>query len=422
MRTPTTRRRVSPMLKAFVVVGTGIAVLLVAGGAMPASATGPDANSISVSMTAASVGQVVVVSGHNAASCVGSSSQLVFLQAGTGSQAGFVPPGSVAGQWLYPSSAADASWSYAFSVPGYLPASRQSGVAVVPGTYRLVNECDGAVAASVTIAVTSSYESARYVAMASTPDGRGYWLAQAGGGVFAYGDAGFYGSLPGLGIVPQAPIVGLAPSADGRGYWLVGADGGVFAFGDARFLGSLPGLSVMPNAPVVGMAATADGGGYWLVGADGGVFAFGDAAFLGGAAGEGLASQPFSAITALPGSGPSGGYAISSEFADSVVAFDSSGSQVLNGPTIPQGSEAPFVGIASAGATGRSVWTAEVDGGVFTYAAGPGTTNFYGSLPAIHVAPYAAITAMASTPDRHGYWLLGSDGGVFAFGDAPYLG
>ena len=30
--------------------------------------------------------------------------------------------------------------------------------------------------------------------MAPTPDHRGYWLVASDGGVFAYGDAGFYGS------------------------------------------------------------------------------------------------------------------------------------------------------------------------------------------------------------------------------------
>jgi hypothetical protein len=34
------------------------------------------------------------------------------------------------------------------------------------------------------------------------------------------------------------PIVGLAATADGRGYWMVASDGGVFAFGDAHFYGS----------------------------------------------------------------------------------------------------------------------------------------------------------------------------------------
>jgi hypothetical protein len=29
---------------------------------------------------------------------------------------------------------------------------------------------------------------------------------------------------------------------------------------------------------------------------------------------------------------------------------------------------------------------------------------------------------MAVTPDGRGYWLVASDGGIFSFGDAPYLG
>jgi len=30
--------------------------------------------------------------------------------------------------------------------------------------------------------------------MAATPDGKGYWLGASDGGVFNYGDAGFFGS------------------------------------------------------------------------------------------------------------------------------------------------------------------------------------------------------------------------------------
>jgi len=33
--------------------------------------------------------------------------------------------------------------------------------------------------------------------MAATPDGMGYWLAAADGGVFSYGDAAFFGSATG---------------------------------------------------------------------------------------------------------------------------------------------------------------------------------------------------------------------------------
>ena len=74
------------------------------------------------------------------------------------------------------------------------------------------------------------------------------------------------------------PIVGLAATADGGGYWMVASDGGVFAFGDAVYHGSMGGHPL--NKPVVGMATDSATGGYWLVASDGGIFAF-DAPFLG---------------------------------------------------------------------------------------------------------------------------------------------
>ena len=116
---------------------------------------------------------------------------------------------------------------------------------------------------------------------AATPDGKGYWLASADGGVFTFGDAPFEGSL---GATPlQGPIVAMAATPDGKGYWLAALDGGVFSFGDAPFLGSMGATRL--NQPIVGMAATPDGKGYWLVAADGGIFSFGDARFFGSTGG-----------------------------------------------------------------------------------------------------------------------------------------
>ena len=116
----------------------------------------------------------------------------------------------------------------------------------------------------------------RWSAWPSTPDGRGYWLVASDGGLFAFGDAGFYGSTGAL--VLNQPVVGMAATPDGRGYWLVAADGGLFAFGDAAFYGSMGGQPL--NRPVVGMASNG-GHGYWLVASDGGIFSFGNAPFYG---------------------------------------------------------------------------------------------------------------------------------------------
>ena len=76
----------------------------------------------------------------------------------------------------------------------------------------------------------------------------------------------------------------MAATPDGKGYWEVASDGGIFAFGDAAFEGSMGGQNL--NAPLVGMAATPDGKGYWEVASDGGIFAFGDAAFEGSEGGH----------------------------------------------------------------------------------------------------------------------------------------
>jgi hypothetical protein len=69
------------------------------------------------------------------------------------------------------------------------------------------------------------------------------------GGIFAFGDAAFFGSTGSLHL--NQPIVGMAATPDGQGYWLVASDGGIFAFGDAAFLGSMGGQPL--NKPIVGM-------------------------------------------------------------------------------------------------------------------------------------------------------------------------
>ena len=80
------------------------------------------------------------------------------------------------------------------------------------------------------------------------PDGKGYWEVASDGGVFAFGDAAFYGSMGGNHL--DEPIVGIAATPDGKGYWEVASDGGIFAFGDAGFYGSMGGKPL--NEPIVG--------------------------------------------------------------------------------------------------------------------------------------------------------------------------
>jgi len=92
----------------------------------------------------------------------------------------------------------------------------------------------------------------RVVGIASGPSGS-YTIVEANGSGATFGPTG---EVP-FGPVAQnlnAPIVGVATTPDGNGYWLVAADGGVFAYGDATFFKSMGGQPL--NAPVVGPVAT----------------------------------------------------------------------------------------------------------------------------------------------------------------------
>jgi hypothetical protein len=147
------------------------------------------------------------------------------------------------------------------------------------------------------------YAPGLWVGIAANPGSTGYirvgassfgWITPrrggqcGGGGLAGQSEFGVGGNLIGA-----ISTIGVAPNGD---VWEVGSDGGVFTpvtfdsasapFGGqtAPYFGSLPGLGIVPNAPIVAMAVTPDGDGYWLLGADGGVFSFGDASYHGSAA------------------------------------------------------------------------------------------------------------------------------------------
>ncbi len=199
-----------------------------------------------------------------------------------------------------------------------------------------------------------------FVGIAAIPNGGGYWLVDAAGGVHAYGGAMYYGSMYGTAL--NKPVVGIASTSDGGGYWLVAADGGIFSFGDAAFDGSTGNISL--NKPIVGMSDDSHSGGYRFVAADGGVFDF---------------SAPF---------------------------YGSTGNMVLN---------KPVVGMAPT-PDNAGYWLAASDGGVFSF----GNADFYGSMGAVTLNE--PVVGIAATPSGKGYWLVAADGGVFSFGDAGFYG
>lgn len=125
--------------------------------------------------------------------------------------------------------------------------------------------------------VTSS---APIVAVEVSSVGDGFWVLDAAGGVFCFGDAGYFGSLPGLSPPPpSAPVVGMASTSSSNGYWILDQAGGVYCFGDAEFFGSVPALRLdAPPASAVAIVASPTGEGYSILERDGCVRGFGDGA------------------------------------------------------------------------------------------------------------------------------------------------
>jgi hypothetical protein len=110
--------------------------------------------------------------------------------------------------------------------------------------------------------------------------GQGYYMYQSNGRVSGFGNDSYLSYLGTLATTQlNGPVLDMAVTSDGGGYWLVGSDGGIFAYGDAAFYGSTGAMTL--NKPIVGLVPTPDDKGYWFVASDGGVFAYGDAAFYG---------------------------------------------------------------------------------------------------------------------------------------------
>ena len=220
-------------------------------------------------------------------------------------------------------------------------------------------------------------------AIAPTPDGGGYWIALSSGKVLNFGDA------PNLvqNSSVQGPIVAIASTPTGQGYWMASATGQVITAGDAVSYGDASSLTL--NKGIVSMVPTSDGLGYWLLGGDGGIFSYGDASF------HGSAGQINPAL-------PAGG---------------------TNSFTPNK----PIVAIVAT-KSGNGYWMVGSDGGIFAF----GDASFDGSSGQINPAlpaggtnsftPKEPINAMVATATGHGYWMVASDGGVFAFGDAGFVG
>jgi ribosomal protein L24E len=226
--------------------------------------------------------------------------------------------------------------------------------------------------------------------------GQGYWFVAADGGIFAFGNAGFYGSTGSLHL--RQPIVGMAATPSGNGYWLVASDGGIFAFGDAGFYGSTGNIHL--NQAIVGLTSTPTGKGYWFVARDGGIFAFGDAKFFGA---PGNPAQPIVGIAATPTG--KGYWCVGRD--GSVYSF---GDAAFQGA--PPNS-AQVTGMVPS-RSGSGYWLAGPEGAVYSY----GDARNFGAVGNLS----QPVVGLAASPKGGGYWLVARDGGIFSFGDARFYG
>lgn len=268
----------------------------------------------------------------------------------------------------------------------------------VPGNY--LTRCFGAQDPNYTIAYVNG--------VLTVVENPGYRTEGGDGGVFAFHKS-FVGSVPppSLGL-HVFDFVGMAATTNG--YWMVERDGGVFSFGTAGFFGSLPSKHIHVD-DIVGIAARPDGGGYWLVSSTGTVYAFGDAVWHGDASSLGLKD-----VVAIASSDAGGYLLVTSTGVVHTYGDETSWGDCARS-VAPCGSVPDIVGVALNGSGGY--WLVGRDGGVFAF----GNAHYFGSCPQTGSQCHGVgdVVGIAS-PDAHGYWLAEADGNILAFGDAKFYG
>jgi hypothetical protein len=227
------------------------------------------------------------------------------------------------------------------------------------------------------------------------------------------GDTNYSVSVSALNAVgmstPHLPITVLVPSRPAEGYWMLESSGAVHPFGDATNHGDAATVTAVQLSP------TARGNGYWILDQAGRVHAFGDATHHG--------DLLTTTTTLHDGELPATLAALSDD--TGYWIFTTRGRAVNFGAAVHYGDVAHFelsgpVIASVATPSGQGYYQVGSDGGIFAN----GDAVFRGSVPLVlpGVVLNDPVVGISPTPDNDGYWLVAADGGVFAFGDAPFRG
>ncbi|MCP3911681.1 MAG: serine protease [Actinomycetia bacterium] len=210
--------------------------------------------------------------------------------------------------------------------------------------------------------------------------------------------------------------IGSGPHQSGDGYWLADDAGHVRAFGGANHWGNASSTAAAEG--LVDLASTPDGQGYWMLTATGRLEGSGVLAWSPSSTGPRslAAGETFTTLAVTPsGNGmwlfTSQGRVVDLGDAGRFPANGQAGQPddmsgfVLNGPVID----------SSPTPSGNGYFMVGSDGGVFTF----GDAVFVGSMGGAMLNQ--PVQGLVPDPDNHGYWLVAADGGVFAF-DAGFAG
>lgn len=172
------------------------------------------------------------------------------------------------------------------------------------------------------------------------------------------------------------------------------------------------------------------GQGYVEAGANGGAYAFGNANYEGSTESidNGITAQqwfggPIVGVAALPGNNgyfmvansPGGDDIVTCGFGSAQAYYYQHGS-ASNWCFESYPGVDDAVGVAVDNAN-NGYWIVGSDGGIFAFDNAPYDGSAHGSLP-----NGQSVVAIAATPDGNGYWEVTNGGYVYAYGDAQYEG